>query len=174
MCRPRFLGGERVTLRPVEREDAEFVQRASNEPELRVPLGGSRPANEAQVTDSIQNRAESDDCIDLLVCLDEPIGNVQLERLSRTRPTISYWIVTERQGEGYATEAVSLVIDYLFETFDRPGVYAFTSDGNEASRGLLESLGFRQEGRFRKDQFVDGEYVDTVHYGLLREAWTGE
>jgi RimJ/RimL family protein N-acetyltransferase len=169
-----FLHGERVSLRPVETDDASFLQRAVNEPELRVPLGGSRPANEAQVTDSIENRTESDDCVDLLVCLDEPIGNVRLERLSRARSILSYWIAPEHQGEGYATEATSLVIDYVFTSFDKPGIRAFTSGENEPSRRLLETLGFRQEGRFRKDQFREGEYVDTVHYGLLREEWTDE
>jgi len=33
------------------------------------------------------------------------------------------------------------------------------------------SLGFTEEGRIRKDRFIDGEYVDTVQYGLLRREW---
>jgi RimJ/RimL family protein N-acetyltransferase len=36
---------------------------------------------------------------------------------------------------------------------------------------LLDSLGFTEEGRIRRDMFVDGAYRDTVLYGLLREAW---
>ncbi|MBP1986709.1 RimJ/RimL family protein N-acetyltransferase [Halolamina salifodinae] len=35
----------------------------------------------------------------------------------------------------------------------------------------MDSPGFEQEGRIRRDRFIDGEYVDTVKYGLLREAW---
>jgi RimJ/RimL family protein N-acetyltransferase len=38
-------------------------------------------------------------------------------------------------------------------------------------RGLLESLGFEEEGRIRRGPFIDGEYVDTVNYGLPLEAW---
>lgn len=45
------------------------------------------------------------------------------------------------------------------------GAYEF----NKPSRGLLESLGFDKEGRTRGDRFIDGEYVDTMQYVLLRE-----
>jgi len=50
-------------------------------------------------------------------------------------------------------------------------VGAVAYEDNDASRGLLESLGFSEEGRIRKDRFIDGEYADTIHYGLLREEW---
>ena len=66
---------------------------------------------------------------------------------------------------------MSLVVDYVFRTFDVPGVGAGVYDYNDASRGLLESLGFTEEARLRRDRFVDGEYRDSVRYGLLREEW---
>ena len=51
---PAVLSGERVTLRTVERDDAEFLQRASAEPEIRIPLGNSQPDNENQAEESIE------------------------------------------------------------------------------------------------------------------------
>jgi RimJ/RimL family protein N-acetyltransferase len=59
----------------------------------------------------------------------------------------------------------------VFRTYDYPAVDAVAHDFNEASRGLLGSLGFEEEGTIRRDRFIDGEYVDTYHYGLLREDW---
>jgi ribosomal-protein-alanine N-acetyltransferase len=50
-------------------------------------------------------------------------------------------------------------------------VGAIAYDFNDASRGLLESLGFTEEGRTRKDRFINGEYIDTIQYGLLRKEW---
>jgi RimJ/RimL family protein N-acetyltransferase len=52
-----------------------------------------------------------------------------------------------------------------------PAVGASAFGFNGTSRGLLESLGFVEEGRRRKFMFVDGEYRDMVHYGLLRAEW---
>ena len=170
-----FLEGERVTLRPVERDDAEFLQRAHNAPELRVPVGYSQPTNLAQVESNIEDDVESEETISLLVCLDdEPIGYVGVNHLEWTTPFLAAWFLPEYQREGYGREAVSLLLDYVFSTFEKPGVHAHAFEFNEASMGLLESLGFVQEGRFRNNRFIGGEYVDAVHYGLLREEWVEE
>ena len=59
----------------------------------------------------------------------------------------------------------------MFRTFDTPAVGAGVYDYNEASRRLLESLGFAEEGRLREYRFIDGEYRDCVQYGLLRREY---
>lgn len=84
-------------------------------------------------------------------------------------------MVPEEHGNGYGKAAVSLVIDYAFRTYDAPAIGAGAFAFNDASRGLLESLGFAEEGRRRKFMFIDGKHRDIVQYGLLREEWrTGE
>ncbi len=59
----------------------------------------------------------------------------------------------------------------MFDSHPVHGVSAGAYDYNEASRGLLESLGFRQEARLRNAWYVDGEYRDGIQYGLLRREW---
>jgi RimJ/RimL family protein N-acetyltransferase len=36
---------------------------------------------------------------------------------------------------------------------------------------ILESLGMRREGHYRKDRWENGEWQDTVLYALLREEY---
>lgn len=127
-----------------------------------------------------------DDSTDqFLVCLDgqnagpaqpeeedvRPIGAIFVEDASWRRPELVYWLVPEVHGDGYGTEALSLAINYVFRVYDHPAVGAGVYEFNDASRNLLESLGFIEEGRIRKDRFIDGEYTDTVQYGLLRKEW---
>ena len=173
--------GERVTLRTVEEEDRTFCQRASANPEIRVGIG-----NPVRSRAELGDVAEKEDGDQFLVCLDDEaaglgspdeeqttrIGWVGVDDVSYRRPDLAYWLATEFHGEGYGTEAVALLVDYTFATYDHPAVGAIAYDFNDASRGLLESLGFEEEGKIRRDRFIDGEYVDTVHYGLLREEWT--
>ncbi len=78
------------------------------------------------------------------------------------------FIVPAVQGEGYGREALSLVLDHIFQVYPHPAVGTKTFAHNEAARGLLESLGFAQEGRIRDDVYRDGQYRDRIHYGLLR------
>ena len=166
---------DRVTLRAVEPEDAPFRQRAGANPELRYPLGTYlRP----------QSAYDADDDDVFLVCLeDDPepgapddvtrIGAVSVEDANYKRPELGYWIVPEAQGEGYATEAVGAAIDFAFRTYPTPAVGAHVFVDNDASRGLLESLGFEEEGLLRGYTYVNGEHRDAIQYGLLRENWDG-
>ena len=177
---PLVQRGEQVTLRTVEEQDVPFLQRAYTNPEIRYPLGTPLKSQ-----DELEAWTDDGDTDRFLVCLDDeeadpgqpnsddtrPIGVVTVEDASWRRPELVYWLVPEVHGEGYGAEAVSLVVDYVFRTYDHPAVGAAAYAFNEASRGLLESLGFSEEGRTRRDRFVDGEYVDTVQYGLLREEW---
>lgn len=175
----RIASGDRVVLRTLESEDRPFVQRSYANPDLRYPLG-SPVKTEAQLEDWI----DDEDSDNLLVCLDgpdagpgqpgddtDPIGLVTVSGMSWRRPELVYWIVPEAQRDGYGAEAVSLAIDYTFRAYDHPAIGAGAYAHNDASRGLLESLGFEEEGRHQKYRFVDGEYIDTVLYVLFREDW---
>lgn len=172
--------GERVTLRTVEEEDTSFCQRAFANPRVRVPLG-----NPVRSRSELGNVAETDDGDQFIVCLDGDsaglgspeaenttrIGWVGVDDVSYRRPDLAFWLAPEFHGEGYGREAVSLLVDYTFATYDHPAVGAIAYEFNDESRGLLDSLGFEEEGRIRRDRFIDGEYIDTIQYGLLREAW---
>ncbi|MFC6725299.1 GNAT family N-acetyltransferase [Halobium palmae] len=167
-----FLRTDRLTLRTVERDDVDFLQRGHNDPDVRTPLGMYGPKNGAQVEGFVQGSVEDDDSIDLLVCVDDdPVGAATVNNLHWDRPALGYWLVPEARGNGYATEAVGALVDHLFETYDRHGVHARVFDFNEASRALLDRLGFAEEGRLRENRFRRGEYVDELTYGLLRREW---
>ena len=179
----RVKTGERITLRTVEQEDIPFLQRAYANPEIRY-LTGVPLKNQEQVRE--WNEEENTD--QFLACLDEdnagpgqpeeddvrPIGVISVKDADWKRPELAYWLVPEVHGEGYGTEAVSLVIDYVFRVYDTPAIGAVTYDSNEASRSLLESLGFLEEGCIRSYRFIDGEYRDGIQYGLLRREWEEE
>jgi ribosomal-protein-alanine N-acetyltransferase len=178
----RVESGERVTLRTAEEEDAAFLQRAHANPELRYSLGW-----DVKSRDKVAAELEDDMGYDelFLVCLDgedagpgQPdedevrrIGAVVAATPGEFRSPVGYWLVPAVHGEGYATGAVSLALDHVFRVAAHPAVAAKAMPDNDASRGVLESLGFTQEGRLRKEVFWDGEYRDSVYYSLLREEW---
>lgn len=171
--------GERVTLRTLEREDFEVWQRGAANPEIRHLTGNSRVRNRDQLEESYEN----EDVTLFLVCLDDDggPGPVESQKLRQVgvavvkewgrNPFLGIWLFPEVQGEGYGEEAASLLLDYTFRSYDTQAVRANAFDYNDPSRGLLEKLGFEQEGRLRKEAFIDGEYRDGVMYGMLREEW---
>lgn len=167
-----YLRTDRLTLRTIEPEDAEFVQQGRNNPEIRVPLGTYGPENVPAIESDIEDLGEDRDNVSLLVCDgDEPIGEVTAMKLHHTRPHLAYWLLPEHQGEGYMAEALECFIDHLLDTYEIHGLAADAFHTNDASRGVLDSLGFQEEGRLREHRFRRGEYVDTIQHGLLRSEW---
>lgn len=177
MSGPVYLFGERVDLRVTEREDVEFLQRARNDPQIRTAMTFTEPRTREQVEEFYENTISADNGdANFLICAsgnDDPIGEANLFRVEDDRAEIAYWLVPEARGEGYATEAVSLLLDYAFETRGLHRAYARVVAFNDDSRALVERLGFTEEGRLRDHAFLDGAYSDVLYYGLLREEWDG-
>jgi len=84
---------------------------------------------------------------------------------------IGYSILPDERGKGYCTEAVKIMVDYLFLSRPIVRVQAHTNARNMASQRVLEKSGFKKEGTLRKEYFVRGEWVDSCVYGILREEW---
>jgi ribosomal-protein-alanine N-acetyltransferase len=185
---PLVEAGDRVTLRTVERDDAEFLHRSNTDPRIRWYLGSIYPGSRAEEEEGIERWLESDSVAAYLACVDSedapaghpddedttPIGCLTARHVDGDRPWLAYWLVPEYHGEGYGTEMVRLAVDTIFRTYSVHGVSAGAYGFNEASRGLLESLGFTEEARRREARFIDGEYCDEHQYGVLREEWEAE
>lgn len=168
---PIVKRGNRVDLRVLEREDIPFWQHGYADPRLRHPTGNPKVRTQQQV----EALYEDESHVQFLICPDKedsdgPIGMISVKEWGNT-PTIGYWVLPAFQGEGYGKASVSLALEYIFNVYEAPTVKAKAFAHNDASRGLLETLGFQQEGRIRKDSFIDGAYRDGIVYGILREEW---
>jgi [ribosomal protein S5]-alanine N-acetyltransferase len=71
-------------------------------------------------------------------------------------------------GAGFATEAMTPIMDYAFGPMDLERLWARFHAGNERSRVLLERLGFVREGCLKGHVMRDGKRIDCVLYGRLR------
>lgn len=90
------------------------------------------------------------------------------------RAMIGYTLRRDRQRLGIAREAVSALVDALFDKVGVHRVAATLDPRNVASAWLLEQLGFRYEGCAKAAAEVRGAWEDDDRYALLREdraAW---
>ncbi len=175
---PTFQSGERVSLHTVEEEDLDVVARGWSDPDVRIPSGIDKPMNSDGLEEFFEETISDDEAgVNLLACVgEEVVGSVNFIEVDHGAglADLGYWILPEHQGEGYGSDGVSLILEYGFDELRLNRVQAETFETNDASRGLLESLGFSQEGRFREAAFVDGEYVDVLRYGLLADEWRAD
>lgn len=84
---------------------------------------------------------------------------------------IGYFLVPNERGKGCCTEAIRIMVDYLFLSKDIVRVQARTDPRNVPSQKVLEKEGFKKEGIMRKCFFIRGEWVNGFLYSILREEW---
>ncbi|MBV9419368.1 MAG: GNAT family N-acetyltransferase, partial [Alphaproteobacteria bacterium] len=98
------------------------------------------------------------------------IGEVDLSEIDRThkRAEVGFLFRRDAWGKGYAREAMTRVMRYGFEELGLERLWARFHAGNDASKRLLEALGFTYEGTLRGHVLRDGERRDCVLYGRSR------
>jgi RimJ/RimL family protein N-acetyltransferase len=83
---------------------------------------------------------------------------------------IGFTIAPRYQGHGYATEAVHLLMGYLFAR-GKHRITACCDARNAPSAAVLERLAMRREGHLRQSTWAKGEWTDDLLYALLHEEW---
>lgn len=78
----------------------------------------------------------------------------------------------ERQGKGYAREAMVALLDLAFGEWSYRRAVGSVDPRNVSSLALLRSLGFRQEAHHVESYFFRGEWVDDVIFALLAREWS--
>jgi RimJ/RimL family protein N-acetyltransferase len=100
------------------------------------------------------------------------VGCVGLDRHDpNNRAELGYWIGVAHWGKGYATEASAAVLRWGFESLNLNKIIAHHFGRNPASGRVLEKLGMRREGLFRRHTKKWNGYEDIVAYGILREEF---
>ena len=85
---------------------------------------------------------------------------------------IGYTFAPAYQGQGYATEAVTAVLDHAFTTLQLQQISAVTDSRNSASIKLLQHLGFQLEKQ--EAVWFKGERIMENYYLLARENWEAD
>ena len=80
---------------------------------------------------------------------------------------IGVHIRPEHWGRGYASEASHAIIKYGFENLDATGLFAGHNPANEASRRVLEKLGFR----YTHDEFYPPTGLNHPSYLLAADGF---
>lgn len=101
------------------------------------------------------------------------IGNCGLRRKPNNdwEADIGYELDPLYWGRGYATEASGALVDFGFRELGLSRISSWCIGDNKASARVLERLGFRQEGRLRRNEYFKGRWWDTLLYALLRDEW---
>ena len=99
------------------------------------------------------------------------VGAITLDNIRRgpaQSGTLGYWTGLPFARHGYMREAIAALVHHAFTTMDLSRVEAACLPENVASRGLLESSGFKYEGVAQSYLQINGRWRTHVLYSALR------
>lgn len=93
--------------------------------------------------------------------------NLHDTRIAEIGITISHI----EQRKGYAKEALTGILTFLFDVKGIHRVVEIVDAENTASINLLKSTGFKQEGHFVENIFFKGKWGSEYQYAILKREW---
>lgn len=151
---------ERCIISTLRKADFSDVKKLNINEDVRKYLGGIRQA--ASIEDVLVEMLHSGDDSFYWVIrkkhTDNFMGMVSLDpHHDGVYYEVSYQLLPDWWGVGYATEVVQLIINFALNELKLPKVIAETQTANIASCKLLEKLGMKLEGtinRFGAEQAI--------------------
>jgi RimJ/RimL family protein N-acetyltransferase len=163
-----LLEGKNLNLRIAEKGDVSLVAERWRNPQYMGEYQDVMDIPEAK----LEKVMLKDTIFFIIEKKDETkVGHIGGWMYGRICMEIGFALVPSERGKGYGTEAIKMMVDYLFLEKDIARVQAPAATGNIASQKALEKAGFSKEGLMRKLWFARGEYVDQYLYSILREEW---
>ena len=84
---------------------------------------------------------------------------------------LGYGVAPDTRGKGYCSEAVAIMLDYLFLLKNIHRIQALTFEENKPSKRVLEKNGFTKEGVIRKLAYYRNRWWDCILYSILKDEW---
>ncbi|HVU10342.1 MAG TPA: GNAT family protein [Phototrophicaceae bacterium] len=104
------------------------------------------------------------------------VGTINTNRCDLRSGTFGYGLAISApyQRKGYGSEAIRLVLRYYFleRRYQKCSVEVYSF--NEPSQRLHEHLGFTLEGRLRRMVYTNGQFYDSLWYGITREEFEAQ
>jgi [ribosomal protein S5]-alanine N-acetyltransferase len=170
------LKGKRVFLRYLRADDFEEFSALARKSE-RFHRGLLKLAKTREEFDTFRERISSVSNECFLICRRTDgaiVGVINLSQIFRgplQSAYLGYGLGDGFTGNGFATEAVTLMLRFAFKELKLHRLEANIQPRNAASICLVSRLGFTKEGYSEKYLKVGGKWRDHERWAITKENW---
>lgn len=170
----------RLRLRKLRMEDVPlYYSRIGSSPDVtKYMLFGPHQdiCESAASVEKALRRYEEGKCYRFCIALretDDLIGIIEPLRFDEEESSCSfaYMLARDFWGQGYGTEALLAVLDFLFEKMEIQRVEADHMAENAASGAVMRKAGMCAIGVEAKKYEKNGIFHDAIQYAITREQW---
>lgn len=174
------LYGDRIVLREYRLEDIIPMRGWVNDPEIVDLLSDiflypqTMNETESYLNSVLEKEGDHRGFVIAHKDTDVYIGQIDLFRFDWKNRTAEMGIVIgdkELQGQGYGTEAIGIMLQFVFERLGLNRLQLEVYEYNEAAIRCYLKCGFQEEGRLRERHFIQGKYWDVVCMAVLRSDY---
>lgn len=174
-----ILSTERLTLRRITQNDVNelFILRSDAQIMRFIPRPLATTIEDAvQLIQVINDAIDNNESITWAIALKKKnklIGTIGYVRMAkeRYRAEVGYLLHADYQGFGIMQEALNSVIKYGFEELKLHSIEAIIEPENIPSAKLLKRNNFVKEAHFKENCFHNGQFLDSIHYSLLKSSY---
>lgn len=98
------------------------------------------------------------------------IGFYNIEQIHR-KAEFGIMIDPKHQGNGYASKAMELAIDYAFTILNLHKLYLIVAKENEKAIHIYKKAGFQVEAELKDEFFIHGSYHDTIVMSIFQHDY---
>lgn len=166
---------QRVHLRTIKEKDRDAFYHFHNS-SFVLKYNCMQPMNEEEVTSYIQKHQNDEQVLVIANASDDLMGMVFVHsdslRYGVHSVEIAYWLGKPYTGQGFMTEALSMLIDDLFVNQQVRSITARVFQKNIQSQNLLKRLGFVHEGTIKQAVLGYGNIIyDDCLFSLFSKNW---
>ncbi len=173
--------GKRIQFRQIKEADAEIIQQWFNHPTVRGKFYLDNSINPwldvtlAQIKKILDKWSKAEDETNVIIeSLEEknPIGLASWNWHWDTHsPDFNLFIAPDFQGKGYGSEALQLILGYLFTSTPAHVVSIWIYELDTDRITFFTKEGFQNQGMMRRAQRFENKDVGYVVFDLLKREW---
>lgn len=170
------LVGDNIYLSPRNSEDVEKFAQWLNDFETTDYTRRSSEILTIEAERKYLEEHSNDEVALVIVKLenDEMIGSISLEKINHLNRIATLGIFIgdrESRNKGYGSEAIKLILDYGFSYLNLNNIMLEVMGFNDRAIACYKKCGFKEIGKRRKCNFINGKYYDTISMDILAEEF---
>lgn len=175
-----MIAGERVRLRPLERDDLPRSAQWLADPEVRQGMALYLPLSMEDEVKWYEDMLKRDRELRVFAIDAQTadgwahVGSLGFHEIDwRCRHAEFGIMIGDKDywNKGYGADAVMTLTGFGFGVLNLEKIWLRVFETNPRAIRCYEKVGFVEEGRLRRHHYQEGRYCDVLIMGILRDEW---
>ncbi|MDO9581445.1 MAG: GNAT family N-acetyltransferase [Bacteroidales bacterium] len=164
-----------IKFRNHKREDIQYRVQWLNNPKANIFIGEKNSKTTRTKQSKWFDDYEKNKNKKFFTICDEnkPIGFMGLSHIDKVSKKAEVFIIIgddNYRGKGYGKKSLKYLINYGFNMLRLEKIYLGVYEKNKSAIFSYKSVGFKVEGIFKKDTFLNGKYYNLVMMAIFKDS----